>query len=59
MISLPIEMPKCCPDCPIWNYEFQCCNILKISSWEPGQEYDPYEGRQSGCPLQEVDDEDV
>ena len=54
MIALPREMPKCCLDCPMWNDVFMCCNILKIASWEPGKEYDPFDGRQKDCPWQEI-----
>jgi len=51
MISLPVEMPKCCLDCPVWNDDYMCCNILRIPSWEPGKEYQPFEERQKGCPI--------
>lgn len=56
MLILDIDMPKCCQDCPIYDHEFGCCELIPNSCFynEDGEIYDPFEERNKDCPLKEV-----
>lgn len=55
MISIDMDMPSCCIDCPIYNHEFGECNLIDNSKYyyDGGEYYDPFEERHKKCPIKE------
>lgn len=57
MISIDMDMPNCCILCPIYNYEFGCCQLMSNSEYHNvyGEILcDPFEERLKDCPIKEV-----
>ena len=58
MLIIDIDMPKCCQDCPIYDHEFGCCELIPNSRYYDNdgiEHYDPFEERNKDCPLREDD----
>ena len=56
MLLLDMDMPNCCQDCPIYDHEFGCCELIPNSRYYDNdgiEHYDPFEERNKDCPLRE------
>lgn len=53
MIKLPIDKPKCCIDCPVFNCEFGSCQLIENGCYynADGQLYDPFSEIHKECPI--------
>ena len=53
MIKLPIDKPKCCIDCPVFNCEFGSCQLIENGCYynADGQLYDPFSEIHRECPI--------
>ncbi len=50
-----MDMPQCCIECPIYNHEFGCCNLIPNSNfYSDGENYNLFTDRYKDCPLREV-----
>ena len=58
VIIAGMDLPTCCIDCPIYNDEFGCCQLMPKSEYhnEDGEILcDPFEERLKDCPIKEYE----
>lgn len=57
VIIAGMELPTCCMDCPIYDHEFGCCNLIPNSTFygDGVEYYDPFEEKNDKCPLKEYE----
>lgn len=57
VIIAGMDLPTCCIDCPIYNDEFGCCQLIPDSRYyyDGGEYYDPFEEKNDKCPLKEYE----